>query len=66
MKQHLDALAAAAGFPLTPTEAHKRLVCVRCERPVAGNWTRADLAEWALSAICPKCWVEMFPEDDDD
>ena len=61
----LDALAARAGFRLTPTVAHKRFVCVRCERPVMGSWTRADLAEWALSALCPKCWAEIFPEEPD-
>jgi len=61
----LAAMAQRAGFRLTPTEAHKRLVCVRCERNIGSKWTREDLAEWALSALCPTCWDEIMvaPEE---
>ena len=35
--------------------------CVRCRKPpVLG--TQEDTREYYLSALCPACWQELFPD----
>lgn len=53
-------------FGITPDEARDKGICIRCKRRVFTiGWDDMDVAEWKLSAICPRCWREMFPTTDD-
>ena len=50
-------------FGITRPEAHRLGCCVRCRRDVEPSSLAAeDAREYEFSAICPRCWDEIFPE----
>lgn len=52
-------------FGQTFGEAIAAQTCIACKLPVAAMaMTPEDKAEYRITAICPTCWVAMFPEDD--
>ena len=52
-------------FGQTYGEAIAAGTCIRCKLSVAEMpLTGEDKAEYRVTAICPTCWVAMFPEDD--
>jgi hypothetical protein len=59
-----NATLAVNLFGITPDEAHEKGICIRCKRRVFTiGWDDADVAEYRLSAICPRCWRDIFPTD---
>lgn len=63
----VDRLALAA-YGMTRSDAWKDRVCLCCKRStdVCIGATDGDGArEWALSALCPRCFDEALPPDDE-
>ena len=61
----LDTLSRRA-FGRTKAEAHADVSCIRCSEPVVlGAMSRRDAAEYMISGVCPKCFTELFPDEDD-
>ena len=58
LKRFLDDLAEEM-FGLTRTEAHREGLCVNCKQPISSmKMEGLDMAEWKISALCPKCFIE--------
>lgn len=56
---------AERAFGMTRPEAHRLGLCVRCKRDVSpAHLTDVDAKEYEFSAICPKCWGEIFPPEE--
>lgn len=52
-------------FGETPGQALEDGHCLRCKLPVSlAALSPTDRREYRISAICPACWVALFPEDD--
>ena len=52
-------------FGETPDVALADGHCLRCKLPVSlAALSPTDRREFRISAICPVCWVALFPEDD--
>lgn len=53
-------------FGWTRAEAQAAGQCIRCRLPVAPEaWPDVDQNEYALSAICPACYVALFPDEEE-
>ena len=63
--EFLDHLARRAAFHTTRAEARRLLICVRCGAPQTIAWTREDMAEWRISALCPGCFDRITQEPDE-
>lgn len=54
-------------FGMTAEQARKRGCCIRCKHGVDPDTLgEIDSYEYAISAICPDCWAELFPEEADE
>ena len=52
-------------FGQTAEQAKARGECIRCRLPIVrAALSAADWREYQITAICPVCWVALFPEDD--
>ena len=52
-------------FGQTRQDALDAGICIRCKLPPdLASMSLADRREYAVTAICPTCWVDLFPEDD--
>lgn len=69
------ALADSLGkqfFDMTPGEAKSKGLCIRCKQPPDFDYCKSpsdralSIREFGISAICPKCWDELFKEPDDE
>lgn len=57
-------LLALRLYGTTAREAQRGPECIRCGEPVIlEDLEPVDLAEYRITAICPKCWDRLFPED---
>ena len=64
MTVYTDSIAKRI-FGETTAEALASHHCIRCKFPVLQAATSPeDWHEYLITAICPTCWVAMFPEDD--
>ena len=67
MQQVLDDMAEAL-FGMSNTEAVATGTCLRCKRVFTSDdraaWMEIDRREFAVSATCPTCWIELFPPED--
>lgn len=60
-------LLASRLFGQTPAEAHALGRCVRCKRPVAVlDLADRDRAEYLKTALCPQCWDDIFPQENEE
>lgn len=58
---------AVALFGQTKADAIAGRTCIRCKLPVRiAALSILDRREYLITAICPTCWVALFPEDDPD
>ena len=61
----LDAMARRL-YGWTKGEAHAELSCVRCRNVMdLAKVSREDAREYELSGLCPGCWRELFPPEDE-
>ena len=52
-------------FGQTAEQAKANHECIRCRLPITREaLSVADWHEYQITAICPVCWVALFPEDD--
>lgn len=63
-------------YGMTIQEAHARNICIRCQEPamvqIDGKtqhnpelfYSTAGKKEWGISAICEKCFDNMFSEEE--
>ena len=64
-KESANRLAQLA-FGITLTEAHRQLVCIRCRQPIIAALTSTnDYKEYRLSGLCPDCFDNLFPPEED-
>lgn len=54
LTKFLDTLAGST-FGITREEAQHDGICIDCKRP-PGELTGADLSEYHITALCPKCF----------
>lgn len=65
MNAALDAMARRL-YGWTKAEAQAVLSCVRCRNTVdLRGVPEVDRREYELSGICPTCWRELFPPEDE-
>ena len=51
-------------FDRTTDEAIEARRCIRCRKPVSlDDLGAVDRCEFLISAVCPSCWDELFPDD---
>lgn len=50
----------------TPGEAQQARQCIRCRVDVAPELLpNLDAREYEITALCPSCWDELFPPEDE-
>ena len=50
-------------YGMTANEAREQGICIRCKEPIVFQ-TEADIREYAMSALCSKCWDEITKGDE--
>lgn len=61
----LDSLARSV-VGRTAAEANASSECIRCNRNVNTDELQTeDATEYALSGICPGCWNDLLPDEED-
>lgn len=66
MASFADAMALTL-FGMTIRDAIEAGVCIRCKYLIEtlDPFTDEDAREYSITALCPICWDELTPEEDE-
>jgi hypothetical protein len=54
-------------FGMTKAEAHAQQICISCQKPIGhpAFHTAADVVEYRISGLCPKCFDHITAEQEE-
>lgn len=60
-----EELAKKAFKGMSPQQAWEKDICIKCKQPAIPNcYSFEGLKEYRISALCEKCFDNMFEEED--